>query len=702
MFASLATAAAPSHAQDAPPAPTWQPVPIVTPRTLEAGFTPGGEGGQWYRDIQVSRSDPNFLVLAIDVGGIYRTHDGGRRWEPANAGYSARGCNAVAIDPRDAKRILAVAGNSLDWRPDLGPQSPHGLYLSTDAAASWAQVLERNEGTGAAYEGSGGAVAFDPSSFDAAKGFCTIAYFAPRDGGVFRSTDGGATWAKAADGFGRARLMVSDTGHVYLAGTGEKGSTRGLHRSTDGGRTFDRLLDQPVHGLDIEHGRVYVSGDFGVRASTDGGETFADVGPLAGLDRQNDKPVLNVTVSPADAAHLAAWVQGDNWNWVRHVSHDAGRTWHESKWDNTLSTLPYNRRQGHWAFHPTDPDVIHSVGGDWVTRSTNGGRTFAWFSNGYNGTMLGRSFNFSPTSPDALCLFFQDYNGAVTRDGGRSWAYYDVSGKGWGGYCYGGYTPDGTVIFGGDAKGWGDPRKLRVSHDAGKTWSTATDAAGKEIVFTGFDVGYSDPTNPDVCFASNWRSDDRGRTWRPMDGCDGVFTSNPAGGRELFGRSGTSVVRSADHGATWQPVAELPDKAGKINDVAYDHERDRLYVVSGNKLHVHAAGRWATIDTPKDQRGNSRLESVAVDPQDPSVVYACGPANIYLSHATVARSTDAGETWTNLTNTRPLTTVGQSADGPHECQWVRVHPVTREAWVNGQCFGMWKIAPPARAATAGK
>lgn len=689
---ALAAGVAPAPAQgqavraaEGDGATAWRPVPILTQAQRAAGLAPGGEGGQWFRDIQISRSEPNFLVLAIDVGGIYRTLDGGARWEPANVGYSARGCNAVAIDPRNADRVLAVAGNSLDWKSEWGG-SPNGLYLSTDQAASWTQVVPRLEGVGASHQGNGGAAAFDPSSYDEAKGYCAVAYFVPRDGGVFRSDDGGATWREVNTEHGHARLAVDDRGRVYLGGDTK---TVGLWRSDDRGATFRRIFAEPVHGLDIEHGRVFASGGFGVRVSEDG-EAFTDLGALAGLDRQNGKAVQNITVSPADERKLAAWVQGDDWNWVRYVSPNGGRNWVESKWDNALSTLPFNRRQGHWAWHPTDADVVYSIGGDWATRSTDAGRTFKWWSNGYNGVMLGRSFNFSPTNPDALCLFFQDYNGAVTRDGGATWSYYDVSGKGWGGYNYGGYTADGEVIFGGDAESWGAKRNLRISHDGGRTWANAKDERGEAIVFTGFDVGYSDPSDPRVLFSSNWRSEDRGRTWRVMEGCDGVFIASASGDRELYGKKGGAVARSRDRGATWGKVADVP--GGKIGDVAYDHTRDRVYVISENKLKALDAGAWRVIETPKDQRGASRLESVAVDPVDPSVVYACGPANLYLSHATVVRSTDAGATWTNLTNTRPLEAIGQ--DGPHECQWVRVHPVTREAWVNGQCFGMWKIAAP--------
>jgi hypothetical protein len=75
---------------------------------------------------------------------------------------------------------------------------------------------------------------------------------------------------------------------------------------------------------------------------------------------------------------------------------------------------------------------------------------------------------------------------------------------------------------------------------------------------------------------------------------------------------------------------------------------------------------------------------VAIDPVVTEIVYAGGPNNTYANAATVVRSTDAAATWANLT----------TGDGPHEVSAIRVHPRTREAWMNGQCYGMWRLPAP--------
>jgi photosystem II stability/assembly factor-like uncharacterized protein len=666
-----------SAPQTASDAPRWTKMPLLSPEQKKAGIFPGGEGAQWPRDLVISRADPNFLILAIDVGGLYRTRDGGRNWERCDIGWSARGANAIAIHPKDPNRVLGVAGNSGDWKAEWG-KPPHGVYLSTDKAASWKPVLPR-------LEGHGGAVAWDTRD-------ANTAYYLPRDGGLFRSTDGGMTWTEINNTVGDARLAVQEgTGAIFLAGHGKK--TVGLWRSADGGKTFTPLVTEPVWGLSLHKDAVYISGRGGVRKSSDGGKTFAAL-PNAGLDLQNDKPAENITVSPADPRYMACWVQGDNWKWVRCYSTDGGATWKPSRWDNAQAVLPQNVRQGMWAYHPTDAKVVYTLGGDWVTRSDDGGATFRWFANGYNGVMLGGLFNFSPTSPNTVMLGFQDYNGAFTTDGGATWNYRDVSGKGWGGYCYGGYTPDGQTLWSGDAPGWGGKRTLRISYNGGKTWAEAKSADGGPVVFAGPDVGYSDPNDPTVCFASNWRSADGGKTWRAMQGCDAVFIASPAAPRELIGKAGDAIVVSEDRGVTWRKVADVP--GGNIRDVAYDHRRKRFYVASQDQLKAYEGGAWTVLETPKDQFGNRRVRTVAVDPVNPDVVYAGGSADIYATFATLCRSTDAGKTWKNLTVTAPL---GRGVtNGPREVNAVRVHPRTREAWVNGQCYGMWRIAAPDNAA----
>jgi hypothetical protein len=181
-----------------------------------------------------------------------------------------------------------------------------------------------------------------------------------------------------------------------------------------------------------------------------------------------------------------------------------------------------------------------------------------------------------------------------------------------------------------------------------------------------------------------------------MPGCDGVYTASPAGVRDLYGKKGNDVVKSADKGASWTKVVTI---TGGFNDLAYDHVRNIVYVVSEDKLKKFQNGVVSEVtNLPKDQYGSQRVMTVAVDPVDPAVVYAGNAKNIYAASNALVRSNDAGANWTNLTATTALgsTTPG----GPHEVSCVRVHPTTREAWVGTVCYGFWKIDAPGTTSTA--
>ncbi len=679
---AASTYGAPLMAQGpAPVAPrfAWQKMPIVSPAMRQAGLI-GGEGTQWPRwDIAVSPADPNFLLLPIDVGGLYRSTDGGATWNISMQGWNARGANYFAIDPRNASRVIGIAGNSMRWDANWG-QSPHGLYLSTDKAQSWRQVAARMDNVA-------GSAAFDPASFDKAKGFCTRAYYLSEDGELFRSEDGGQSWASASmkpiaatvhhdwTGGGAMVALVRvhpRSGAVYVMGQ------QGVLRSTDGGQTFTSLRDQSTFGLDIAaDGTLFISTESGIMRSRDDGATWTKPAN-AGLDLAG-RFAANVRVSPADARRLLCWVPGANWQWKRYVSHDGGESWSEAKLDATQAILPTNARQGYFAWHPKNADIAWSIGGDWVSKSTDGGRSFAWSNNGYNGVMVGTSFNFSAHQPNTVLLGFQDYNGAFTLDGGQTWNYRDISGLGWGGHCYGASQADSQVMWCGDAQSWSTPRRLKISRDGGQTWKLVPGADGKPLEWKGADVSFVSPRNAQVLFASNFRSTDKGATWAAMSSCDGVFIAAPDG--TLVGKKALAIVISKDDGATWSRVAEVE---GSFEDVAFDHKRGRYYVASQERLKYLQGGVWTTVETPRDQYNNIRVITVALDAQNPDIVLCGGPRNTYASAATVARSTDGARTWENLT----------TGDGPHETSWIRVHPITREAWLGGQCFGMWRLAPP--------
>lgn len=676
---------------------------MISPAQLAAGIRPGGEGCQYPQTIAIDSVNGSFLLYGTDVGGIFRSTDGGKTFAPAMMGYYSIGACGFAIDPHNIDRCLAVGDNS--GQDGNKYYVYNGIYLSTDRGATWKHVLPKlNRGGEKARE----QIAFDPSSFDPKLGFCTVAYWAEEGnadepgGRLYRTTDGGSQWTQVADGAaygGGGKTVVlkihPTTGDVYLAGD------KGFYVSRDGGRAFTQKREGSFTSLDVVPTRpdaVYLTTTDTLLRSADAGETFKPI-PHTGTSQ-----FYRLKVSPADPRRLVAPNPAENM--ARYFSADGGATWAKSGRDMHLSWIPqdilYDDRSKLAVWHPTNPASVWGIGpGDIITHSADAGKTFQWANNGNNGLMTGGLINFNVQNPAVLYVGSQDYNGALTTDSGKTWRFINLSkdntrssrpggndGDPWG-WVYGGYAASPLLLYGGNRAYAENQYNLWITFDGGKTTQQ------KYANLQGAQVSYGDPTDPNVLFCWNVRSTDRGRTWAPMTGCDGVFTSNSRGAHELYGRSGKNIVRSRDKGATWQILATLP---ANVRDLGYDPAHDRVYAAADdNSLYQCGGPDYAPVNIhdrlPKDQHGDGQMVStVAVDPVDPNVVYtgANGTGLFILRDNAVARSVDGGQTWEKLTNNPKygVVTGGQMASA------IRVHPVTRELFVGTDCYGLWRIAPP--------
>ncbi len=659
---------------------TWQAVPMVTGESLKAGNR-GGEGCQTIQNFAVD-STGQFLLMATNVGGLYRSLNGGTTWEPANIGFSPRGGAALAIDPNNPRRALAVGANS-------GKSPVNGLWLSTDQASSWKPVLLQATKAAETYHDS---VAFDASSKRQGPGgpFSALAYwvaYSDAGGGLWKSADGGKSWRKIQTPFADGIVKVHPAdGTVYVA------TAKGFFRSTDHGENFTQVLEGPVLGLDVIATRpqnVYVNKADGAYLSTDSGKTFTSTGN-EGLPATDQPGLKNLKVSPANPAQLLINDdQGTYYKQGHYYSADGGKSWSTCKLDDSMSFIPTNDRPWLFAWSPVKAGTAWSCGGGYVTQTTDGGAHFAWANNGFNGLTCAGLFNFNPHHPGFLLLTSQDTNSTFTENAGASpatWQYLEVSGKGWGGFNYGGYALDPEVMFAGNSAEWDGPATLMVSTNGGSRWKDTG------LVGNSTQASCGDPRDPAVAFWDQYRTTDGGKTWQAMPDCDGVFTynSDPKGGGELYGAKGTAVVQSGDHGATWKPVVRMEEK---VLDLAYDWKGRKIYVATGSLYQFDPSSGMVknlSYHLGKDNQGSQKAISVAVDPAKPNVVYAAWHGNRYLSSQSVRRSLDGGETWKSLTP-QPG---DKGLDGGLESEWVRVDPQTRWLYSAGSCFGLWRYPPP--------
>jgi photosystem II stability/assembly factor-like uncharacterized protein len=258
--------------------------------------------------------------------GIYKSTDGGKTW--ANVGLkNSEHVGKILIDPRDSNVVYVAAQGPL-W----GPGGDRGLYKTTDGGKTWNRVLAIDENTGVTD------VVLDPrdpdlliaASYQRRRHVWTLINGGPGSG-VHRSTDGGKTWKKLGGGLpgddvGRIGLAPApsapDTIYAVVEAAEKNG---GIFRSTDRGLTwekrnpFDSQAQYYAHAVvdPRDRDRVYVMNVF-IQVSDDGGKTLRSLG-------EGSKHVDNheIWIDPKDPNYYLVGCDGGVYE-----SHDRGANWH--------------------------------------------------------------------------------------------------------------------------------------------------------------------------------------------------------------------------------------------------------------------------------------------------------------------------------------------------------------------------------------
>jgi photosystem II stability/assembly factor-like uncharacterized protein len=671
----------------------WTPVPLVSQAQLDMGHT-GGEGCQWLLYAEYDSTDGQLAFIGTDVGGMYRSQDGGKNWSPCTVGINSSAATGISIDPNNKNRVIAVGCNSCS-----NPRN--GLYLSTDAGDSWRPVCLHGI---VGHRDLRHQIAFDKSSYDEKLGGSAVIYWSREvkeyrhtkpiadPPALFKSTDGGETWSLINDDSrisGAVIFCHPVKGWLYAAGQS------GLFRSKDGGVSFEQIFDGNILALDVILTRpdnVYLSKNDGIYVSTDSGDSFEKVS-VTGYPQENP---MFLRVSPVNPDNMVVQenVLGKTGKYENFscYSHDGGKTWHRVTLDCSDSFIPYNCRQNPYCWHPTDENICLTTGGDFIMRSTDGAKTFKMSTDGYNGaciTYIGINVN----DPKLICLSNQDYNGAYSTDTGRTWNYLDWY-EPWGGMTYGAYPVDEktyVTVLRDDGGKFGLGKGAFVvcrTEDGGKTCYSTGAVSHKSSCTAAGVVG-----NENIVILNELRSEDKGKTWAPMEGCDSVKTYDPVSG-DLYGVSGGHPVRSTDGGVSW---SEFGNTDETIRSMCYDGVGRRLWMISSDGVRVYRAdesGCAELIDTLPDTDGFETpfYSHVAVDTVDPDIVYVSSRKNTYQSPIGLLRSLDGGKTWQNLT--RNPGDGSEGVCGGKEVNYIRVNPLTRELFASGGCRGLWKLPSP--------
>ncbi|WP_309386360.1 WD40/YVTN/BNR-like repeat-containing protein [Cerasicoccus frondis] len=254
-------------------------------------------GGGYLLNVVTNDVNPDIVYTHSDVGGIFRSDDGGRNWRMLHNNVEPQSLDCVRdmlVDPQNPDIIIAAVGNQ--WTP------MQGLYKSTDGGQSWKEVYHTQVFGNGPNRSMGRILQRSPDEPQ------TI-YAAPGIEGVLVSRDDGETW----ESIGIDNLYVNDfkvdqtnAQYMFICASERKMSSRqawggattkhelggGLFRSDDGGQTWGKLSDEaPLEIIQspMEPRRWYgIFNSMRVKYTNDAGGTWIDASE--GLDLADSRP----------------------------------------------------------------------------------------------------------------------------------------------------------------------------------------------------------------------------------------------------------------------------------------------------------------------------------------------------------------------------------------------------------------------------
>jgi len=685
VFVALVAAVAPqgAHAQGISPA-LYQGLRWRMIGPLRGGRTVAATG---------SPNDPNLFYIGAVNGGIWKSDDAGRTWTPIFDNEPSGSIGAIAVAWSDPNVIYAGSGEGLQ-RPDLAVGD--GIYKSTDGGLTWRNVGLRD----AQQIGSMAVDPHDPDRvFVAALGH---PYGPNAQRGVFRSTDGGATWQRVLytnpnTGAFAVTIDPNDSKTVYATlwaarqapweiGASFEIPGSGLYKSTDGGTTWTQL----GQGLPSRIGRtevavapsdsqiVYVYADVeakgddngAVYRSDDAGAHFTKLDDAANIGERGDD-LVSLAVDPHDPNTVYLT------NTSTYKSTDGGRSF--AAWKGAPGGDDYHTV---WV-NPTNSNIILLASDQGAVVSVNGGRTWSSWYNQPTAQMY--HVNATNGFPYYVCGGQQESGSACVSSRGP-WG--EITTRDWftaGAEEYGYVVPDPLhegIFFGGKIE--------RFEKRTGEVQEVAPDLLGSR----GYRVVRTEPLAFDrfdkrvLYFGSNvvWSTSDGGYRWKqispdltrahpavppviaafesddPQDGKHRgvVYAIAPSYRHEGTIWAGTDdgqVWITRDGGAHWANITPPGLSAwSKISQIDAGRFDDRTAYVAVNRIRLddlhpyvyvtHDGGahwRLAVNGLPMQP-----VNAVREDPQVPNLLYAA-------TENGVAVSFDDGGQWQSLQNNLPHT-----------------------------------------------
>lgn len=653
---------------------------------------------------------PDLVYIRTDVGGAYRWDAAREEWIPLQDflppdRWNLYGADSLAIDPSDASGqtlLLSTGKYDAAWT-----KAPGVVMRSTDRGASWTETTFQAGGSSNTEQRFGDRLSIDPLDG-------SHALAATRARGLWRSADGGLTWSDVAGaprgllpkegnaeskGLSGLVFAVFDpasgrtgtgrTRTIYLGSSGE-----GVYRSTDGGETWALLPGSPVRPIRSAlgpDGSLLVSHEAGLARFAD--DVWTDITPPA----EAGKPLQAVSVDPRDARHLLVAPSQAKHELPLYRSTDAGKTWSvvKGRRDQTVPWWP----SWHWfssigsvTFDPHHPNRVWVT--DWYgvyrtpditapevtwTNYTRGHeevvtvgamitlpqgdiplfsgvadvggfdhesldeipRENIW-AKGFPGGFTCTGLAFQPSNPLFMArVGARDWRdpgtGGYSLDGGRTWTMFPT-------LPYKGIRGGRVAIAASGPRILWAPQQGEpyFTDDYGATWTKCE--SGEELKYTvrGMDVFQfhqplaADGADPNRFYIFKkgklWRSDDGGASWKIVASTEdeGTHTlaSVPGRANEVWlGMNYHGLRRSRDGGATWARLDNVTRAAmfafGKNpsgGDFPSIYLQGAVNKQDGYFRSDDEGRTWVRIDLPTQKIGNAP-NTMAGDWQVPGRVF---------------------------------------------------------------------------------
>lgn len=326
---------------------------------------------------------PMLYYMGGTGGGVWRTTDGGQNWENISDGYFGGSIGAIAVSEWD-NNVIYVGGGEVTVRGNVS--HGYGMWKSTDAGKTWKQI-------GLTDTRHIPRIRIHPRNPDLVYVAALGHLFGPNEQrGVYRSKDGGKTWE-------RVLFVNNEVGAVDLIM--DPNNPRILYASTWRVKRTPYSLESGGDGSKLWK-------------STDGGDTWEDLTKAEGF-ATGTLGIIGVTVSPVNSDRIWAIVEAKEGGVFR--SDDGGKTWQRINQDRNL-------RQRAWYYtriyaDPQNQDIVYVLNVQFW-RSKDGGKTYESIR-----TPHGDHHDLWIAPEDPKRMIVADDGGAqISFDGGAGWSTY--------------------------------------------------------------------------------------------------------------------------------------------------------------------------------------------------------------------------------------------------------------------------------------